>query len=340
MMMKKEKWIYAGALIGLIVFGLYIVIPSRPRAFTADPDMMGAAKTMMRAVDALRDCALSEGVTIDPATDINQTGLIGIEDSPITTSLGNLEAKRTSTNPNFAAVMVLLLKKAGVRRGDAVAVGASSSFPALIIATLSAVEDLGAKPVMICSLGASNWGANNPSFTWLEMLDCLREKKVFGVQPVALSIGGQNDDGSDMSEEGRALLTPKIEKSGVFFLRESGLAANVRKRMELYETSAAPARIKAFVNVGGGWADMGTDSSVLKLRPGLTAVRDIPPPNKRGVMQEMALRKTPVIHLLYVKGLADRYGLPWDPVPLPEPGEGGVFRSSRRLVTRPADSLR
>jgi hypothetical protein len=28
----------------------------------------------------------------------------------------------------------------------------------------------------------------------------------------------------------------------------------------------------------------------------------------------------PVIHLLYVKGLAQQYGLPWDPIPLPAAG--------------------
>ena len=48
----------------------------------------------------------------------------------------------------------------------------------------------------------------------------------------------------------------------------------------------------------------------------------------------MAARGVPVIHLLYVKGLADRYGLPWDPVPLPGPGEPGAGkeRSSTRAV--------
>jgi hypothetical protein len=30
----------------------------------------------------------------------------------------------------------------------------------------------------------------------------------------------------------------------------------------------------------------------------------------------------PVIHFLYIKGLVERHGLPWDPVPLPEPEKG------------------
>jgi len=34
----------------------------------------------------------------------------------------------------------------------------------------------------------------------------------------------------------------------------------------------------------------------------------------------MSARRVPVIHLLHIRGLALRYGLPWDPIPLPEPG--------------------
>jgi hypothetical protein len=80
---------------------------------------------------------------------------------------------------------------------------------------------------------------------------------------------------------------------------------------------------------------MGTDSSILKLRPGLTEVETIPPPGKRGVIQEMASRNIPVIHLLFIKGLADRYGLPWDPVPLPKPGEGSLFLTASRAGALP-----
>ncbi|MBS1226472.1 MAG: hypothetical protein H6R32_406, partial [Candidatus Aminicenantes bacterium] len=51
-----------------------------------------------------------------------------------------------------------------------------------------------------------------------------------------------------------------------------------------------------------------------------------PPPSERGVLQAMAAAGVPVIHLLNVKGLCERYGLPWDPRPLPAPGEGPVYR--------------
>jgi len=322
--MSKDRLVFVLALVSLVffVFVTWIIPESRG---IADSDLVNAARTMERGVAALGLCAKNANVVIDPRADPNRTGLVGQENSGITTSLGQLEAKRTTINPNFGGLVAKLLRDAGVRRGDAVAIGASSSFPALILASLSAVRTLGAKPVMICSLGASNWGANNPDFTWLEMLDCLRRAGVFDIEPIALALGGERDDGSDMSERGRILLREKIKASGLFFLEEPNLAENVRIRMELYEERAAPAKLKAFVNIGGSWANMGADSSVLKLEPGLAKVKEIPPPEKRGVIQEMAARGVPVIHLLFVKGLAERFGLPWDPVPLPKPGEGSIF---------------
>ena len=333
--MKKGNHIYVLALISLGFFGLYKFLPSGSGT-ARDREMVAAAETMSRAIESLRACALEKKIPIDPRKDINRTALIGPEMSPTTTSLGHLDAKRTTTNPNFAGLVAKLLKEAGVRRGDAVAIGASSSFPALVVASLCAVAAIEAKPVMIGSLGASNWGATNPDFTLLEIMDCLRRAGVLDVRPVALAVGGEIDNGSDMSEEGRLLLAEKIRRTGIYFLQKPDLAANVRKRLSLYEENAAPAAVKAFINVGGSWANMGTDSTILNLRPGLTEVTDVPPEGKRGVIQEMAFRKVPVIHLLFVKGLADRYGLPWDPVPLPAPGAGSLFLTGGRAALAPA----
>lgn len=315
------RWIYALGLSGVLFYAAdRLAFPGGPAP--AESDSLRASRLMAAAIDVLKLCAEARGVVLDPSTDLNRTALIGLEDSPITTSLGQIEAKRTSANPNFAGCIARMLRDAGVDRGDAVAVGASSSFPAMILATLAAVETIGAKPVMISSLGASNWGANNPAFTQLEILDCLRSAWIFDVTPAALAVGGEKDDGSDMSEEGRAFILEKIRASGLPVIEEPDLASNVRARMAVYEAGAAGKRIAAFVNVGGSWANIGVDASILELRPGLAEVKKIPLPEKRGVIQEMASRGVPVIHLLFIRGLAERCGLPWDPVPLPEPGEG------------------
>jgi poly-gamma-glutamate system protein len=92
--------------------------------------------------------------------------------------------------------------------------------------------------------------------------------------------------------------------------------------MAFYLAAAGSRPIKAFVNIGGSWANLGTDPDVLKVEPGLAGRVTVPPPSRRGVLQAMAAAGIPVVHLLNVKGLCERYGLPWDPRPLPGPGRG------------------
>lgn len=285
-------------------------------------EMSEASRLMARATAAVRDCRSAHGIAVDPAADPNGTGLIGLETSEITTSLGSLEAKRTTTNPNFAGLVVGLLREAGVREGDAVAVGASSSFPALIIATLCALEAVGAEPLVISSLGSSEWGANIPEFTWTDMEECLRDAGVLDVRTIARTVGGEEDVGRDMSPSGRSFLASSIRAGDVPFLWESDLARNVEARMRLYSEAAAERPVKVFVNIGGSWANIGRSAEVLKLRPGLASDVFVPPPAERGVLQAMAERHVPVIHLLNINGICERYGLPWDPRPLPEPGRG------------------
>jgi poly-gamma-glutamate system protein len=310
--------VYLAALLSLVYLLLVHLLSGPPPSTRRE--MAEASRIMARAVDAVRYCRESKGVPIDAEADPNGTGLIGWEASPITTSTGHLGAKRTSTNPEFAALIALLLRQAGVRSGDAVAVGASSSFPAFIIATLAASRAAGAEPLLIVSLGASEWGANIPGFNWTDMEDCLRTSGVLDARPVALALGGDEDTGKDMDPSGRDLLASLIRGRGAAFVEEDGLEDNVARRLSLYDQARGGRSIAAFVNIGGSWANMGTNAEVLKLRPGLARDVFIPPPAERGVLQAMAARSVPVIHLLNVKGLVERYGLPWDPRPLPPPG--------------------
>jgi poly-gamma-glutamate system protein len=282
-----------------------------------------ASRLMAAATDAIRDCRIQRGIPIDPKSDPNCTGLIGLPTSAITTSLGILEAKRTTTNPAFAGLIVRLLRRAGVRQGDAVAVGASSSFPALIIAALSACRAMDAEPLVISSLGSSEWGANIPEFNGLDMMDCLNASGALAVHPLAFSIGGDEDRGRDMSPDGRALLLREAAERGFSLLEEPNLAAAVAARMRLYDEKAAGRAIKAFINIGGSWVNLGVDSKVLGVKPGLNRkggpaeIVSFPPPERSGMLFAMARRGVSVIHLLFIKGLCRDYGLPWDPQPLP-----------------------
>jgi len=323
---RNERVILILFFISIFFYTLARIIPDGSSA-ALKRDMLKASQIMAAATDTLKECRRVLGLRTDLESDVNDTGLIGVEHSVITTSVGHLEAKRTSANPNFAGLIVKLLYACDVKRGDAIAVGASGSFPALILATLSAAKAMEVRPLVISSLGASQWGGNNPRFHWLKIGDCLAEHNVLPVRPIAVTLGGERDTGEDMDERGRTLLLEEIRKSAISFLSEPDLIENVRLRMNLYKQSAGGRKIKAFVNVGGSWANMGTDSSVLHLKPGLNEIKSLPALENRGMISAMAAENIPVIHLLFVRGLARDYGLPWDPVPLPRPGEGELYTS-------------
>jgi poly-gamma-glutamate system protein len=321
----SEMMIYGLAGLSLIFFLLARFLPWKPEELET---MLSASTEMQRAINLVRSCREEKSLPFDLKTDPNQTGLIGLKWSALTTTLGQLEAKRTTTNPDFAGLIVYLLRQAGVKRGEAVAIGASSSFPALIIASLAACKALEINPIYIVSLGASQWGANDPRFTWLDIQDCLEEARWLPGLPVALSLGGARDNGPGLEPEAKEMLLRKISERGLKLIHEPDLEKNVALRLNLYETGARGKRIGAFINIGGGWANMGESEEILRLPPGLNII-DRTAEQFQGVVWEMGRRRIPVIHLLYIKGLAEKYGLPWDPEPLPQPGQSGFYRLAR-----------
>lgn len=326
------------------VFGIALILTTQ-RLEQAPADavsqaMREAADSMQAAMEVLAAYRMEHGLPIDFSTDINGTGLIGTFYSPTTTTVGNLEAKRTTTNPNMAAILVDLLLEAGVEAGDFIAVGASGSFPALILAAVAASQALDLRVGLIVSLGASQFGANLPELTWLDIEQILVDSGGPAVRTVAASLGGDLDVARDLSVDARAQLQEKVETSGAFLIHESDLVRNVQQRMSIYQGVAEGASISAFVNVGGAWANMGVDASILSAAPGLIQFGEFPDEEDRGVMHAMAAERVPVIHLLNISNLVGRYGLPWDPSPLPAPGLGlAEVRAEGNLRRWPATAF-
>lgn len=292
-------------------------------------EKLSAAQKAAQAARFLKDLRLEKGIVDDPVNDPNQTVLIGQEFTPITTDRGYIEAKLATTNPNFAAVVVELLKEAGVREGDYVAVGMTGSFPGMNISVLSALEVLKAKGLIITSVGASNWGANDPQFTWLDMERALLDAGIIRTRSIAASMGGGNDIGRGLSPEGRELIVQAIKRNGVEFIHEDQLQRGIDRRMKLYESRSKGKGIKAYINVGGGIASLGTTVNGEIIPNGLSmqlAMKNYP---VRGVIVEMVARGIPIIHLYNIRTLWEQFGLPANPIPLPGPGEGGIFVQER-----------
>jgi len=290
----------------------------RPTAAAANPGPEAAA-LMARSLASIKALRLSKGLPLDRTLDPNETGIIGEEFTPLTTSLGEVEAKRTSANPAFAAVVAAYFERAGLRPGDTVAIGGSGSFPAFVLASLCAARALDLRPVLIYSVGASMYGANIPGFTFVDMLARLRADGLLPYSMTAVAPGGEHDTGRGVlfDEDGTSLVD-EARRSRLPLVEGPTLADRIRRRLQIYDTAAAGRPIRCFVNVGGATANYGDTPASLEVPNGLLLkVPLLPESPSRGLLFEFAARGVPVVHLLYVKGLARENGLPFDPVPFP-----------------------
>ena len=284
-----------------------------------------AAKFAKEAFKEIKEERLKRKIEIDPETDPAQTGLIGRLMSAITSNKGDLPAKQTSVNPNFAAVVLHLLREAGVRQGDVVAVGVSGSFPAINMSVYAALETLKAHPIIISSAASSQWGANISKFSWLDMENHLFKNKIFPFRSVAASLGGIEDRALGMTKKEKGILKETIKRNELPFLEAAGYQQSFEKRMALYREHANGAPIRAYVNVGGQTSSVGKKAGKRHFHSGLVTTSPDISQEIDSVMWEFSQNGVPVIHLVRFAKLAAKYGLPLQPDRLPSVGEGIVF---------------
>ncbi|MFH1939950.1 MAG: poly-gamma-glutamate system protein [bacterium] len=290
-------------------------------------EQIQAAQLMKSSLEVIKEERLKRNIPLDMGLDPNQTGIIGKEYTQLTTTLGNLEAKRTSTNPAFAALLVKYFKEANLKKGDVIAIGASGSFPALIVAALSAARVLELEPLLIYSIGSSEYGANIPEFTFVQMLDSLNKKSILPYHLLAVSMGGYLDQAEGMFyPDSQDTIKKIVQDSGTFVIDADSIEENILQRMQLYKKSAKGQPIKAFVNIGGATANYGNTNASITYPNGLVINGPkIPDHPERGLIFEYQNLGIPIMHLLNIRDLAVKNGLPIDPVPFPEIGEGGAY---------------
>jgi len=293
-------------------------------------EKMEAAILCKKATQTIKYYRYGNAKFINSFNDPNETGIIGHEYSPITSEKGSFSAKSTVTNPNFAALTVHFLKELDVKEGDYVAVGMTGSYPALNIAVCAALQTLKLKPIIISSVSSSSWGANDPEFTWLDMNKVLCDSGIISFKSVAASVGASGDIGRGLSLEGVEMSKIAIKRNNAKLICCDSIKFNVTLRMHIYDSCAGGKPIKAYVNVGGGVASMGSTKNEGHIPSGLNKKMSLQNfPEKIGVVYEMAKRDIPVIQLLDVHALAAAYDLPIKPIPLPLPGSGELFESKK-----------
>lgn len=290
-------------------------------------EMVAASRTVRDAIEVLRP-ARGQVLPINPEFDPQRSGLIGVASSKVTTTRGGLQAKQTTINPNWGAVAVKLMRQAGVEEGDTVAVAVSGSFPALNLAVYAALETIGAEPIIIASASSSQWGANVPGMLWLDMEEILRGEGIISSRPVAISVGGAEDRGTDLLPEGVEHIRERIRASDVPLLDPGGYAEAVADRIALFRERADGRPIKAFVNVGGGATIVGPPGIDSHFSSGLSRAAPARAYAVETVMGYFLREGVPVIHFIGIGNMAQRHGLPIAPEEQVPVGSGGVYTAS------------
>jgi poly-gamma-glutamate system protein len=315
-------WVVAFvAVAGLIFAESYHVREKQPHF----AEKLQAAKLARQSFELIKQERARLNIPVDPESDPAGSGLIGELLTGVTTNPGHLPSKQTSINPNFAGVVVQMLKRIGAEEGDKVAVGFSGSFPAINICVLAALKVLKVEPIIISSTGSSQWGANLPLLTWPDMERLFAEKSLLPYRSVALSRGGIDDRALGLPKKNREHLDVIMQRNKIPALAVKNYLDSIDKRMELYRQQAGGAEIKAYINVGGGTSSVGTKVGKIMFRPGLNRTLPRGAMEIDSVMTRFGLEGIPIIHLSSINRLAERYGLPIQPQRIPVTGEGKIY---------------
>jgi len=258
---------------------------------------------------------------------------VGSPFSLITTDEGDLDAKLTTLDPNISAMLVDLMTQINLQKNDTVAILMTGSMPGANIAALTACKALGIVPITITSIGASQWGANQVDFTWLDMEAILFNNDLIPSRSIAASIGGRNDMGRLLSPAGRKIITDNILFHGLPIIHKNKLAKNISKRMETFDSILPLKKYKAVINVGGGVASLGTSFNLKLLPPGVVSRSNISDIGRlggiEGVFSKFVKANVPGLHILNIKPLTEQFKMPFAPIPLPEIGSGHLYANER-----------
>jgi poly-gamma-glutamate system protein len=251
----------------------------------------------------------ARGVPTQEAAQFGLGYMLGDEFTELTTTMGSLEAKVAASNPAFAALMVRLLIDAGIDSTSTVGVTQSGSFPSLAVATLAALQTIGCDAVVVSSLGASMYGANQPQVTWLDMEAWLRNHGGLRYQSEIVTPGAEADRGEGLLEGGLAAMYASARRTGYNLVSPLTLEESINRKMILLTER----HIDLLVNIGGNQASVGACVHAVGIPNGYHARYLSCSCAERGLIARFAERGVPFIHLLNIRDLAVRYGLEIEP---------------------------
>lgn len=291
-----------------------------------------SAILMQKCIEAIAKYKTENNIAFSPL-DIHKTGIIGEDYSPITTTLGSIEAKRASASPDMAALAVTLLVQSGVKKGDTVAAVFSGSFPAVNIAVLSACEILDLNCIYITSIGSSAHGANNAQLTFPDMVKILYDNGLIKSREAAVTPGGQDDVGRDMDQESLKIIIGRLEDNGSNVILIEDYKDNLKAKDKLLNGDG---KISCFINAGGNITSMGKSDSAYYLGQGIILPFSAELSKNSGLIEIYSNKGIPVINFLNIKKLFTDYNLAYDPSVVPPIGESAVYYKAEFDRTLPA----
>lgn len=292
-------------------------------------EMIVAAGKMIDAVQEIRKFRKGKNIPIVPVLDPDGSGFIGQEFSVITTTLGELPAKQTALNPDFAALFIRWFRRIGLNRGEQVVIHASGSFPALSIAAIIAAENAGLEPVIFSSLGASAFGANHPDFTYWDIEYHLFKTGIIRHRTIFATPGGENDNGSSFWPGGMKIAGTAAVRNGIELIIPGDLQRSISLK---YEHIKSLKRVGLFINIGGNQAALGKGPCVGQIPPGLITKKIGDTCDSPGLIHFMNQDSIPIIHMIDIKELALKNGISFKPDFKNDPGFTRLyFRQKRPL---------
>ena len=248
---------------------------------------------------------IEQGGTVKQTEDPWGCGLIGLEWSEISTTLGDVSSKRTACHPAWAIQFTRWFKEQGLGTGDGIAIYSSASFPGLLLSAIAAAEAIQLDTLLIVSLSASSWGANDPATPWPLLADEWRRAGFISTRSDYYTLGGASELGNDLSPSGLETLRAAAQSAGVEILTTDDLQSMVKLKSDLL----LQRQTRLLLNIGGSHANLGDDPDVLKLDPGLTSpVASSDAGN--GVIAVALDQDIPVIHMLNLRELSRQSGIP------------------------------
>ena len=282
---QKTRILVIIALINIAVY--YIVSSSILTYKSSDYELkIESANKMKNALSVLKKHARKYPfLSRDPFD--TRLVFLNTETSPLLTDIGKYEAKSTVLKPNFSALIIDELTKAGLSPGDTIAISMTGSMPGANIAVLIACESMGLHYVTISSLGASSWGATDMDLSWPKMEKILYDKKFINHVSDKFTYGGGADYlkkgtryrkvyGGDQKRKSldslMLSLYPNKSLDELFVLHGLSneevlndsmgliLKNSINKRIDLYKNNCSDNNLscyKAYINIGGGVASFG-----------------------------------------------------------------------------------